>query len=113
MKFLHCQASFAIDWRGTNQDKLCFVFHGATKPMLVNVFDLFKGNLYKDYSVGFETMPAMLQGKCYANRVVSIKEPNQNMLNVEEWPMLIKKLIEDNYRWSVTYFQNYEKFLNT
>lgn len=96
-------------------DKDCplrFVFHGA-KPLMIDVvFTRLRGKLFGGYQMTEEMQTRMLNGKCYRSWVVEVSEPDLHRLSVPEWPAIIKQMMESIFRCQITYFENYETFLN-
>jgi len=95
----------------SNGKALKFVFHGAVKMMLSHVFGQLRDRLFKDYSLVENIMP-IVNGKCYHSLSIRIQQPDFHRLSLIEWPVVIKHLMERTFRCEVTYFANYEKFMN-
>ena len=89
------------------------VFHGASKLMLRHVFGLLRGRLFKDFSLTDDMALTIINGKCYRTIAVRFDQPDFYRLSLGEWPIIIKHLMEQAFRCKVTFFENYEKFLNT
>lgn len=111
------QVSMAIDFSDDGQEctdnTLLFVFHGAFKLMLSHVFGQLRRKLFEDYFLTEEMMPKIINGKCYRQLTVKIEQPDFHRLSLNEWPLIIKSMMERTFRCEMTYFDNYEKFLNT
>lgn len=110
------QIAFAIEPREVecNYEKpLTFVFHGASCVKMVNyVFGLLCGTLFQDYSCKEEIATQFLNGKCWQTYVVEITKPDEHRLSISEWPTIITYMLEKRFRCKVTFYKNYEKFLN-
>ena len=104
--------AFAADWRGSDADQFCFVFHGAFREMLTTVFDILKGNLFDAYDLEDEHQFGILNGRCYRAWVVHITNPDLQNMSLREWTSLITLLLQKHFRCKVTFFKDYEKFLN-
>jgi len=70
-------------------------------------------NIYDNCQVKVEIMPDIVNGKCYRSVVAMIDHPDTKALAESEWPVMIIHFIKDVLGYDVTYFENYEKFLNT
>ena len=91
---------------------LTFVWHGSALKMIHYVFGMFRGTLFQDYNCTEEIAPQILNGKCWQTYVVDIKEPDEHRLSVSEWPQIITHMLEKRFRCKVTFYKNYNKFLN-
>jgi hypothetical protein len=109
------QVAMAIEPTDDTQEDtyktLRFVFHGAFKLMLSHVFRQLRERLFNDYSVTEEVMQ-IVNGKCYRSLIIQIEQPDLHRLSLTEWPLIIKSMMERTFRCKLTYFTNYEKFLN-
>jgi len=92
---------------------LRIVFHGAPKLMLRHVFGLLRERLFKDFSLDEDIMPIIINGKCYRSIIIQIEQPDFHRLSLSEWPLVIKHIMERIFRCEVTFFEDYENFLNT
>lgn len=101
-----------VEAQEDDKKPLRIVFHGASKLMLRHVFGLLRGRLFEDFSLTDEMMPAIINGKCYRSMTILIEQPDFHRLSLNEWPTIIKSMMERRFRCEVTYFDNYEKFLN-
>ncbi len=109
------QVAMAVEPVESQEDdkkNLRIVFHGASKLMLRHVFGLLRGRLFEDFSLTDEMMPAIINGKCYRSMTILIEQPDFHRLSLNEWPTIIKSMMERRFRCEVTYFYDYEKFLN-
>jgi len=106
---LRWRVAFAKEWR---DKQLCFAFHGASRWIVANVFGWMR-NIYDNCQVKVEIMPDIVNGKCYRSVVAMIDNPDTKALAESEWPTMIIHFIKDVLGYDVTYFENYEKFLNT
>lgn len=109
------QVAMAVEPVEAQEDEkktLRIVFHGVSKLMLRHVFGLLRGRLFEDFSLTDEMMPAIINGKCYRSMTILIEQPDFHRLSLNEWPTIIKSMMERRFRCEVTYFDNYEKFLN-
>ena len=102
-----------VDAHDGQEKSLRFVFHGAFKPMLSHVFGQLRDRLFHDYSMTEDMMPAIINGKCYRSLMIRIERPDFHRLSLSEWPLIIKSMMERRFCCEVTYFTDYEKFLNT
>ena len=97
----------------TDDGTVRLVFH-VPHPILVRiVFNQLQGMLFSDYQMTEEIMTQILNGKCFSTWVVTVSKPDLHRLSLNEWPTMIKGMMESRFRCEVTYFDNYEKFLNT
>ena len=87
-------------------------FHVPHPLLISSVFDRLRGTLFSDYQMTEDVMPQMLNGKCYRSWVVDVSHPDLHRLSISEWPTVIKSMMERRFRVQVTFFDNYEKFLN-
>jgi hypothetical protein len=97
----------------SNGKALKFVFHGAVKMMLSHVFSQLRERLFKDYSITENMMPTIMNGKYYRSMTIQIEQPDFHRLSITEWPLIIKSMLERTFRCEVTYFTDFEEFLNT
>lgn len=111
------QVSMAIEPTPDTQDRnaktLRFVFHGAYAKMLNYVFWVLRGRLFDDFRMTEYMVPIILNGKCYRSLIIQIEQPDFHRLSLSEWPLIIRHLMERTFRCQVTYFDNFDKFLNT
>ena len=91
---------------------LRFIFHGATKLMLRHVFGQLRNRLFNDFLLTEDIIPTIINGKCYHSIIVQIEKPDFHRLSQNEWPLIIKSMVERTFRARVKYFAEYEKFLN-
>lgn len=101
------------DAQHDNEKPLRIVFHGAFNVMLRHVFGLLRNRLFRDFMLTEDMMTTIINGKCYHFTTVQIEQPDYHRLSLNEWPLIIKHLMEQTFRCEVTFFENYEKFLNT
>lgn len=109
------QVSFAMQPREVecnHERPLTFVWHGSALKMIHYVFGIFRGTLFQDYSCKEEIAPQILNGKCWQTYIIEIKEPDEHRLSISEWPQIITHMLEKRFRCKVTYYKNYNKFLN-
>ena len=96
----------------TDDGTVRLAFH-VPHPILVRtVFNQLQGMLFADYQMTEEIMTQILNGKCFSAWVVTVSKPDLHRLSLNEWPTMIKSMMERRFRCEVTYFDNYEKFLN-
>ena len=109
------QVAFAMEKQEVecNTEKpLTFAFHGSCLKMINYVFGQLRGTLYEDYTCKEEIATQILNGKCWHTYIVEIKKPDERWLSANEWPIIIKYMMERRFRCKVTYYKNYNKFLN-
>lgn len=106
---LRWKVSFAGEWR---DDKYCFEFHNTSSLIVRVVFARMK-SLYQECKVTTELMPDIVNGKCYRSIVATITSPDERLLSLDKWPMIIIHHMQDIYDCEVKYFKDYETFLNT
>lgn len=99
--------SFASQLQG---NVLCFVFHGVQKNTINRVFGRFQ-NFCDSYKITAERRN-IINGKCHYNIVVEIAKPRTDILPLTDWPMMITHLLQKEVLCDITYFDDYEKFLN-
>lgn len=99
--------AFSMTWRS---ERLCFVFYGVTNRTITNIFRNIR-SLYNDCEV--ITEKARITNSKYSNSVVAtITNPHTNILPIDKWPMMIARLLKKSTACEVTYFDDFNKFLN-
>ena len=101
--------AFSKTWR---EERLCFAFHGAT---MEEVREALQGmsNLYGDCRVTVERTTRLRNGKCHDTVVATIAEPHLDMLSEKGWPMMIERFLVKLTPCQVTWFDDFDRFLNT
>ena len=110
MKKLVWQVAMAVE--PGEDGMLRFAFHAPCPSLIKDVFDRLRGTLFEDYQITEEVMGQIINGKCYRAWVAEVRGADTHKLSVTEWPMVIKGMMERRFRCRVTYFENYDKFLN-
>ena len=55
----------------------------------------------------------MRNGKCHDTVVATIAEPHLDMLSEKGWPMMIERFLVKMTPCQVTWFDDFDRFLNT
>lgn len=101
---------FATDWRGDNQDVLCFVFYGAFKNLLSIVFDQMC-MLFDGYEVYEDNVVSTFNRHSYRMLTVRITGPHFDLMAADEWPMMIIHYMKKAVQCEVKYYKDYEKLM--
>ena len=108
--------AYSLDWRGSDDELPVFVFVGATYELLRSVFlwIIGGGHVAKGFKIEREHACIMRNGKHYWRWAVELKEWNQTFCSRQDLCTLIEsRIMADDKRNRVTFFENYNKFLNT
>ena len=104
--------AYSVDYRGVKDDQMTFVFRGAWWDLLDKVFGFSAFNLLFDgFTVKEERDIVMRNGKGYWRLAVQFSGLKP-MASQEVLQSLVERRIQQEARATVTYFDNYEKFLN-
>ena len=101
------RVAFAMVWRG---NQLCFTFIGASRQIVSRLFakmSSFCGKCQVDVEI-----TRITNGKHYESVVAAVSDPHTNILAEAEWPTIVMRFLQKDMPCEVTYFDNYEKFLN-
>ena len=104
------QVALAVE--PTDNGVVRLAFHVPHPLLVTEVMDRLQGTLFEGYALTEDICPAMLNGKCYRQWVATVRNPDLHRLSLAEWLPMIKSMMERRFRCEVTYFDNYEKFLN-
>lgn len=91
-----------------HDDVLCFIFHGASKKAIEDIFRSLKAVC--NSSVTTEDVHGMTNGRCHRNIVVRISKTDTHIQEDELTDMVVHFLQKQNCE--VAYIQDREKFLN-
>lgn len=105
---IHQTISFAKEWR---DGQLCFAFHGATKQVIGNLFDRLT-QFCGDCQITTDSLlHNITNGKCQRSVFVRTKA-DTDILSEKELANMIIHMLQKETHYTVTYFDNFEKFLN-
>ena len=100
-----------ISFAMTPQDgELTFTFHGTNRQTIINTFSHLS-SLCTDCLVTSEQLP-FINGKCNYNIIATLSEPRTDILSPADWPMTVTRFLQKELICEVTYFDDYNKFLN-
>jgi hypothetical protein len=107
--------AYSLDWRGQDDELPVFVFIGATYELLCRVFHWIIGGGYiaKGFKIEREHACIMRNGKHYWRWAVELKEWNMMFCSRQDLCTLIESRIMAEGKNRATFFENYNKFLNT
>jgi len=113
--FIPMCIAYCIDWRGRDNNRLTFVFRGATSSLLAEVFGYLaplngKG-IAKDYDMYPEHDCCHRNGKGYRRIAVELVEPDFFFCGIDDMCLLLEARLHAETECSVTRL-TLEKFLN-
>ena len=100
--------AFAMYW---HNEQLCFVFRGASKQVVCNVFSNMN-NLCGDCCIEYGKLSNILNGKPYRSVTATVTEPRTDILPEADWPIMIERLLHKPMPCEVTYYDDINKLLN-
>lgn len=90
--------------------RLCFVFNGASRQAVSRLVDKMS-SFCGGCQIEVEKL-RITNGRCYESVVAAVSDPNTDILAEAEWPTIVTRFLQKDMPCEVTYFDNYEKFLN-
>jgi len=103
----------AYDEQGNVTHILTLELHGATKTMVERAINFECKDIFQGYTLEYEYYKNKNNGRCYRTLVLTIRQPNLQLLSAEVYPSFIKTRMERFFACCVTIFTDYEKFINT
>lgn len=110
----HALIAATIDYRGTNDDILTFVFRGSSFDTVSRVFQFLIGGgngIAKKATVSEEHDIIRRNGKGYWRIAVEISEPNFNFCSLDSMQVLIEATLRKQHPCTVHWLP-LDKFLN-
>lgn len=92
---------------------LAIAFRGATREMVAQSVRWFQGHLCRQIQLKSQRLPFIVNGKCHWQYEITATGIDTQRLAVQEWLLLICNNMKRNYPCEVTFFSDYDKFLNT
>lgn len=110
----HLTVAATTDYRGTNDDQLCFLFRGAPRKVISDTFHFLVGNgkgIAAKASISEESDILRRNGKSYWRTIVQMSEPNFHFASLEEQKLLIASAMNRHHPCTLQWLP-LDKFLN-
>ena len=104
---------YTLDWEGFDEDIPIFLFCGATKEILMNVFKwLYQGgNVMRGFKYRSRNKGVWLNGKSYWYQEIEMIERNDRFCSLDELKLLIESRVRAEGH-HITFVKDVNKFLN-
>ncbi len=104
----------AIDYRGSFDDQLTFVFRGCPHELVTTVFRYLCGHgngIARSARITEEHDPIRRNGKGYWRIAAQLTEPNFDFCTLDDMKILVEAFLRRSHPCTVQWFP-YDKFLN-